>query len=404
MAGAATTSRWGLRGLFGLRGWMLFLVVASLAVSTLYLAHCMVAPVRWNGPGFVGAIGLSYPLHFFAPMLVAAATAMVARRGGARLSAWTCGFGVLLTASMALVPAVAIWRTAAACHVSLSLREYLANATRLNVGSPRPELGVVYGTAADGTPLLLDAWRTGLPDAGPLRPAVLILHGGAWTHGSRSMTPDWNRWLNERGFEVFDVEYRLPPPVRWLDEVGDVKAALGWVAAHAAEYHVDPERISLMGASAGANLALLAAYSCGDPRLPPSTDVPPVAVRAVIDLYGPVDLARLWRSCESADYVRPLLEQYVGGTPDELPERYALLSPLSHVSAASPPTLTLLGTSDRLVSADHATLLDEALARAGVPHETCLLAASDHAFDVNWGGFATQIARAKIAAFLALNG
>jgi acetyl esterase/lipase len=401
MSGAATTSSWALRGLFGLCGWLLFSIVASLAASTLFLAHCMAAPVRWNGPGFVGAIGLSFPLHFVAPMLVAAATATLARRGGARLSAWTCGFGVLLTATMALVPAVAIWRTAAACDVPLSLGEYLANAARLNIGSPHPELGVVYGAAADGTPLVLDAWRTGLPAEGPPRPAVLVLHGGAWTHGARSMTPDWDRWLNGCGYEVFDVEYRLPPPVRWLDEIGDVKAALGWVAAHAAEYHVDPARISLMGASAGANLALLAAYSRGDPRLPPSTGVPEVAVRSVVNLYGPVDLALLWRRCESADYVRPLLEQYVGGTPDEAPERYALLSPLSHVGADSPPTLTLLGTSDRLVSADHARLLDEALARAGVPHETCLLAASDHAFDLNWGGFATQIARAKIAAFLA---
>jgi len=401
MSPAETKRSWGPRGLLGLRGWVLLVIVASLALSTLYLAHCMLSPVRWDGPGFVGAIGLSYPLHFLAPMLVAAATATVTRRGGARLSAWICGFGVALTASMALAPTVAIWRTAAACDVRLSLADYLANAARLNLGSPRPELGVVYGTAADGTPLVLDAWRTGLPAEGPLRPAVLVLHGGAWTHGARSMTPDWDRWLAARGYEVFDVEYRLPPPVRWLDEVGDVKAALGWVAAHAAEYHVDPARISLMGASAGANLALLAAYTPGDPRLPPSTDVPPVAVRSVINLYGPVDLALLWRSCASADYVRPLLEQYVGGTPEQVPERYELLSPLSHVGADSPPTLTLLGASDRLVSADHARLLDEALARAGVPHETCLLAASDHSFDVNWGGFATQIARAKIEEFLA---
>src|SRR6185436_1461537 len=248
MSEAATTSSWALRGLFGLRGWVLFAIVTSLAASTLFLAHCMMEPVRWNGPGFVGAIGLSFPLHFVAPMLVAAATATLARRGGARLSAWTCGFGVLLTAAMALVPAVAIWRTAAACDVPLSLSEYFANAARLNIGSPHPELGVVYGTAADGTPLVLDAWRTGPPAEGPPRPAVLVLHGGAWTHGARSMMPDWDRWLNGCGYEVFDVEYRLPPPVRWLDEIGDVKAALGWVAAHAAEYHVDPARISLMGA------------------------------------------------------------------------------------------------------------------------------------------------------------
>src|SRR5262249_8912331 len=152
----------------------------------------------------------------------------------------------------------------------------------------------------------------------------------SWTHGNRSMLPDWNRWLNGLGWEVFDVEYRMPPPVRWLDEVGDVKSALGWLATHAAEYHVDPARIPLLGNSAGANLAMLAAYSVGDAQLRPSTDVPAVAVRGVVNVYGPTDMGLLYRTCESPDYVRPLMEAYIGGTPDALPDRYHLLSPLSH--------------------------------------------------------------------------
>ena len=245
----------------------------------------------------------------------------------------------------------------------LSLGTYLANAGHLNMGLPQPERSVAYGTASDGAKLELDVWRTGRPNTGPLRPAIVFVHGGAWTHGHRGMLPDWNRWLNELGYEVFDVEYRMPPPVRWLDEIGDVKSALGWVAAHAAEYHVDPARISIMGGSAGANLSMLAAYSAGDPRLPPSTDVPPVAVRSAINFYGPTDMTLLYRTCKSPEYVRPLMKEYLGGTPDDFPERYRALSPLSHITAKAPPTITLIGTSDRLVSADHATLLDQALSR-----------------------------------------
>ena len=388
---------WSLRGL---RGRLLFLLLLSILVPTLVLAWCMVFPVRWDGPGFVGAIGLSFPLHFLAPMAVALVTWRATRRAGARLSSWTAGCGAALLAAMGLVPTAVIWSRAQQAGVPLSLREYVANAARLNLGDPRPDLTVVYGTVRDGTPLELDVWRTSLPAEGPLRPAVVMLHGGAWTHGARSMMPDWNRWLNGLGYEVFDVEYRLPPPVRWLDEVGDVKAALGWVAAHAAEHHVDAGRIALMGFSAGGNLAMLAAYSRGDPRLPPSIDVPEVAVRSVVSLYGMADLALLYRTCESGHYVRPLMEQYVGGSPDQERERYELLSPLSHVGAGSPPTLTLLGTSDRLVSVEQARVLDDALGAARVPHELLLLPATDHAFDLNWGGFATQIARAKIAEFL----
>ena len=76
---------------------------------------------------------------------------------------------------------------------------------------------VVYGTAKDGTKLELDVWRTGQPNTGPLRPAIVFVHGGAWTHGNRSMVPEWNHWLNTLGYEVFDVEYRMPPPCAgWL--------------------------------------------------------------------------------------------------------------------------------------------------------------------------------------------
>jgi len=393
-----TKPRWDLSSW---RGRLLFAVLASQLLPASVLAWCMAFPTRWDGPGFVGAIGLSFPLHLLLPMLVALAVWRVALRKGARLSAWTAGVGALLHVVMALVPAAALWARAPELGVPLSLGEYVGNAARLNVGSPRPELSVVFGTASDGTPLELDAWRTGLPAEGRLRPAVVMIHGGAWAHGNRSLHPAWNRWLNGLGYEVFDVEYRLPPPARWLDEVGDVKAALGWVAAHAAEYHVDPARISLMGGSAGGNLALLAAYSRGDPRLPPSTGVPEVAVRSVVNLYGPCDLELLHRDGVSAEYLRPLLEQYLGGAPGEVPERYALLSPLTHMGAGSPPTLTLLGTRDRLVPVEQARVLDAALRAAGVPHELWLLPATDHAFDLNWGGFATQIARTKIEAFLA---
>jgi acetyl esterase/lipase len=156
----------------------------------------------------------------------------------------------------------------------------------------------------------------------------------------------------------------------------------------------------MMGNSAGANLTMLAAYSIGDSQLPPSTDVPPVAIHSVINFYGPTDLARLHRNCKSPEYVHAAFKEYIGGTPDEFPDRYLVLSPLTHVSAKSPPTITFLGSSDRLVATDQAELLNQALTKAGVPHELYFLPGNDHGFDVNWGGFGTQIARAKIKDFL----
>jgi acetyl esterase/lipase len=384
----------------GAWAWVLTTVACLLATLVAALAYCMLNPVRWDGPGIFGAVALFFPLHLLALTLLAAVLAFLAKHSVARLAVWVFGLVMILTAAMVLAPTIAVWRQARQLDVPLSLADYLANARHLNTGVPQQDRSVVYGTAKDGTKLELDVWRTGKPDIGPLRPAVVFVHGGAWIHGTRGGLPDWNRWLNELGYEVFDVEYRMPPRGRWQDEAGDVKAALGWLVAQAAEYHVDVSRIATMGYSAGGNLAMLAAYSAGDPRLPPSTDVKEVSVRCVINLYGPVDLALGFRSSDSLEYAQASMKRYLGGTPEEFPERYRALSPLTYVGAKTPPTFTILGTSDRIVRLEQAELLDQALTRAGVAHETVLLPGNDHGFDTNWGGFGTQIARARIKDFL----
>lgn len=384
----------------GALAWVLTAAAGLLAVITATLAICMYYPIRWDGLGIVGALALLFPLHLLVFAVLAALLTYLADRCEAKLAAWMFGFVLIMTTVMALTPTIAVWQRARGLNVQLSLATYLAQATHLNKGGPQLDRSVAYGKAADGTKLELDVWRTSRPNTGPLRPAIVLVHGGAWIHGTRSMFPEWDFWFNELGYEVFDVEYRLPPVAGWQDEIGDVKSALGWVGAHAGEYHVDPARISVMGNSAGANLALLAAYSAGDPQLPPSTDVPAVAARSVINLYGPSDLALGYRCDKSAAYVRSAMRTYLGGTPEEFPERYRALSPLSHIGPHTPPTLTILGTSDRIVATEQADVLAQALARAGVPHETYFLPGNDHGFDVNWGGFGTQIARARIRDFL----
>jgi acetyl esterase/lipase len=153
-------------------------------------------------------------------------------------------------------------------------------------------------------------------------------------------------------------------------------------------YDVDPDRITLMGHSAGGHLALLAAY--GDA----------IGVRAVVNVYGPCDLEALHRRSGSRRYIDRCLRAFAGGGPADVPDRYRAASPVARVSGASPPTITVLGRRDRIMPADQAATLDAALARAGVARETLLLRATDHGFDLNWGGFGTQLARARIGRFL----
>ncbi len=290
---------------------VLNVVAGLLAVLTAAVAACMVYPA-WNKVGLMGAMVLFFPLHLLLFALAALILVSVAKRRGARPAAFLFGVTALLFAGMALLPALANWREARRLGVPLSLGDYLANGTSTNVGAAVTDRTVTFGAAGDGSKLLLDVWPTGQDNAGTLRPAILMVHGGGWKYGNRSSMPHWNRWLNELGYEVFDVEYRMPPPVRWLEEVGDVKAALGWINTHAAEYHVDPERISIMGGSAGGNLAMLAAFSATDSTLPPTIDVPRVTAKTVINFYGPSDMALLYRTCPSKDVPPAMVEYMVG--------------------------------------------------------------------------------------------
>lgn len=85
---------------------------------------------------------------------------------------------------------------------------------------------------------------------------------------------------------VFSIDYRLGLPPRWEDATGDVKCAVGWVEENAGRYGVDPDGIALLGQSFGGYPTLLAAYTEGDPRLPPSCDVSDTGVEAVAAFYS----------------------------------------------------------------------------------------------------------------------
>ena len=221
----------------------------------------------------------------------------------------------------------------------------------------------VLFAAPDGHPLRLDVYEP--RDAEGLRPAIVVVHGGAWFHGDKS---DYafglhDRWLAGQGYTVFDVQYRLTG--RWPAPLSDVKCAVRWVRANAARYGVDPDRIALIGRSAGGHLALMAAYTANDPEYPPSCfddDDPPLdeSVQAVIASYAPADL-RLWQAERGG-----AIDHLLGGLPDEVPDTYRAASPVTHVRPGLPPTLVIHGQRDRTVPPAHSELLVNTLRAAGV--------------------------------------
>jgi len=369
--------------------------------SALIIMAYMLRPTDYSGIGKLGFAALIFAPQLSLFAMTALLLGVFSWRVNAVLPCITFMITTALFTSMCLLPTFAMLQFAQRYDTPVSLAAALLPS--MNQGGPQLEKSVSYGTAADGTKLMLDVWPAQTKADGILHPAMVRVHGGGWTHGARSELSAWDVWLNQLGYTVFDVEYRMPPPERWRDEVGDVKCALGWVLSHAGVYQIDPTRISVMGYSAGAHLAMLAAYSVGNPELPPSCAAEPVNVHLVVNLYGPSDLSVMYRESGSLDYVHESMHQFIGGSADSYPDRYRLLSPVNHVGHTTPPTITLLGTHDRIVSRSQAEHLTQALAAQGIKHETYLLPWNDHGFDVNWNALSTQFSRIRIADFLQKN-
>src|SRR5438093_12806671 len=117
------------------------------------------------------------------------------------------------------------------------------------------ELGEDVGYAsADGVPLRYDHYRP--RRVGPA-PAVVFVHGGAWVHGDPSQAAGNALHFARRGIATISISYRLAPGHRFPAPLDDVRRGLRHVRAHAVELGIDPERIALMGLSAGAHLAML---------------------------------------------------------------------------------------------------------------------------------------------------
>jgi acetyl esterase/lipase len=105
------------------------------------------------------------------------------------------------------------------------------------------------------------------------------------------MGVDWDRWLAERGYTVFDVDYRLAPPVTWKLAVDDAECAASWIAANAGTYHVDSARMLAAEQSAGAGLALQLAYGLDEGAVQSSCGGTVPQPKAVFAICPPDDFA-----------------------------------------------------------------------------------------------------------------
>ena len=334
--------------------------------------------------------------------LVGLVLALLALRWGAgRIPLVAAGL-CAATVAVSLVPVAQAVKTASAEGVPLSLTGYFGglHPVKGRFVDRSPET-VTYARPG-GEELKADLWRppaeSSAGEAAERRPAVIVVHGGGWRSGERGEFPLWNAWLAAQGYVVFDIDYRLSPPPSWQEAPADVRCAVGWVKQNAARYGVDPDRVALMGRSAGGHLALLTAYTESSNAPTPGCEARGVRdtdVAAVAAFYPPTDLARL----SSLGYL-PGLGNFLGGTRGAVPERYRYLSPVSRVDPADPATFLAYGGDDRIVPPKESELLAERLRQAGVPHRLVELPWANHTFDFLWGGWSSQITRSSLEAFL----
>ncbi|MDQ3639071.1 MAG: alpha/beta hydrolase fold domain-containing protein [Actinomycetota bacterium] len=194
---------------------------------------------------------------------------------------------------------------------------------------------------------------------------MVVVHGGGWRSGNRGEFPRWNAWLADKGYVVFDIDYRLSHPPSWQDTPGDVGCAVGWVKENSGRYGVDPGRVALMGRSAGGHLALLTAYTEGASALPAGCEVrkeQDTAVAAVAAFYPPTDLTRL----SALGYLGGI-DRFLGGSRGMFPARYRLSSPVARVNPGDPPTFLVPGGDDEIVPPGESDLLAGGCVRPACP-------------------------------------
>ena len=207
----------------------------------------------------------------------------------------------------------------------------------------------------DGVALQADIYQ---PKAAGKYPAVIAVHGGGWQNGSRISYQHWGPWLAERGFVVMAINYRLSKPGQktYPQAVHDVRAAVQFLRSKAEAYKVDPDRIGMMGDSAGGHLVALNALAHDEAPFANAYPNDPYAsvsakVKAVVGFYGVYDMQQQWNHDVLHRPHDNIAQNFIGVPPTENRKIYNEASPMTYAVRAKNTTSFYLvhGTEDDIV-------------------------------------------------------
>jgi acetyl esterase/lipase len=245
-------------------------------------------------------------------------------------------------------------------------------------------------------------------DDDAIRPAVVFIHGGCLIMGNRGASPFLVGLLAENGFTVISIDYRLAPETKIAFIIEDLCDAFRWVREEGpALFKIDPERIGVLGESAGGYLALMSGfvvdpppkavvafygygdidgswYSKPDPFYRRQPLVAESAARAVIgtrtisEAYRPPNRGLFYRYCRQ-NGLWP--KEVTGYDPEEEPEAFDPFCPIRNVTARYPPTMLLHGDMDTDVPHEQSAAMARRLEDAGVEHRLITMTGMGHGFD-----------------------
>jgi acetyl esterase/lipase len=362
--------------------WRWAFLVSSVLLLFVTVWILIPAPNEFLFPLAVGSPELSPALLAGGIALSVLAAAHARRHGIARLA-------------LVLASTAAVLSLLPVAQLPVALQRFDKALAHTSAEPPGPQTGEVRVTRditfakSDGVALSLDVYQ---PAGGSRLPIIMQIYGGSWQAGSPASQEWFSRYFAQRGYVVVAIDYRHAPEWKWPEQIVDVRSALYWISTESPKFGGDPSRIVVVGSSAGAQLAMRLAYQEG-----------PSSIRAVVNFYGPVDLADGWRNPPQPDplQVRGILEAFIGGPPDLKPEHYRHASPITYVSSSSAPTLSIYGTRDHIVEARFGRMLDAALRKAGATSVLLELPWSEHSFDAVPNGMGRRISTHYTERFMA---
>ena len=259
-------------------------------------------------------------------------------------------------------------------------------------GIPRPKVridrGIVFASP-DGVDLKLNTYR---PLATGKYPTLIIIYGGAWREGTPDSYEQFSCYMAAQNYTVIAIDYRHAPQYKFPAQLEDVETALQYIQKQAIALEVDTDKMAIMGRSAGGHLATLAAYK---------QDA--ISFRAVISYYSPVNLTAGYYDPPVPDPIdiHTVLENFLGGTPQEQPELYRQASPINYLRPNLPPSLLIYAGRDHLVQAKFGRRLYDKLIATDNAAVYLEIPWAEHAFDAVFFGISNQLALYYTERFLA---